>query len=277
MKEQWLYHYCSVSSLIEILKNKTMKFSEITKSNDCEEIVFLWNQYLSYIEEFSNNQVAPHMLEYEIKNQLSKTDFFVTCFSEKQDDLHMWNCYAKEGICIGFNKEKLSSWAERIYPFDNGIVCGKENHEGATFGKVEYYSKNAAKDFVKDKCTGIQFVTDAFMDVFNKAPLVKTDFWRQEAEWRISVPLIYGDGIDYDSIPKDSNVVIPQKVTSSIGSNGRFPLCINFYVPFEPEIIENIMLAPDCKVAPEDIKKMLHIYGFDFLIDKVLLSNGSLR
>lgn len=281
MDDNCLYHYCSLNTFVSIIQNRTIKLSEITKSNDSEEIKFLWDHYVSYIKSQCKNQLATHMLQYEIDNQMSKTDFLVACFSEKFDSLHMWNCYANGGICIGFDKGKLKEWAKHIHIFNNGVAYDEDCvYDQAKLDKVNYYDKNAIDDYIKKQFNGIQYMTNLFSEVFNKAPFTKMNFWSEEAEWRVSIPLIYSDVNEqflFSQIPEDLDVKIPQKVEMSVKANNGFPLCVNCFVPFSPDMVESITLAPNCKADEIDLKKILLIYGFDFLIDKIQRSNGSLR
>lgn len=278
MEDNTLYHYCSFETFLAIIKNKTIQLSEITKSNDSEEIEFLWEHYISYIKANTNSPIPSHMLRYEVDNQMANTDFLVTCFSEKRDSLHMWNCYAKGGVSIGFDYNKLRDWVNGIHVFDNGIAYDKGGHyDQAHLDRVDYYSKELVEEFIESQCKNIKFVTDPFSDIFNKAPFAKTDFWEEEKEWRIAIPLIYHDKFVYDDIPEE--VIIPKKVDMLVGPKGQFPLCVRCFVPFEPQMIVNITLAPDCKAELNDLKKTLHIYEFDHLNEdgNILISNGSLR
>lgn len=53
-----LYHYCNVNSLKEILKNKTLRLSDIRKSNDPREITFLFEEYRKWIKDnFKDNEL----------------------------------------------------------------------------------------------------------------------------------------------------------------------------------------------------------------------------
>lgn len=278
MKSKILYHYCSFDTFLKIIENKTLQFSEITKSNDSEEIRFLWRHYLSYIKEHNDNSVSSKVLENEINNQLDMTEFYVISFTTKKDDLHMWNCYAKGGVSIGFDRNKLQSWVKHIEVFDNSIAyVDNGDCDHAQLEEVAYYSKKAVNDLIENQCFGIDFVFEPFFEVFKKAPFSKTDFWKAEREWRISIPLIYQDKLNYSELPK--YVRIPKKAEMKIGPKGNFPICVRYFVPFDPKMIVSVTLAPDCNVQIADFKKMLYLYDFGHLNEKeqVFTSNGSLR
>ena len=114
-----VYHYCSVDAFINIINNKTLRFSDIMKSNDSKEIEFLWEKYFEYaLSVASNKEYAKIVLRHFKDEQLKNNVFLALCLSKKDNDLHMWNCYANEGVSIGFNYEKLLKWKKRICYFN---------------------------------------------------------------------------------------------------------------------------------------------------------------
>lgn len=277
MRKKCLYHYCSLNSFISIIQSKTIKLSEITKSNDSEEIKFLWEHYVSYIESHSKNKSSPPMLEYEIDKQMSYTDFLVACFSKKRDSLHMWSCYGNGGVCIGFDEEKLREWAKHILLTNNGIIYYSEQISGqAKLDQVKYYNKRRVEAYIAKQCKDIEFVTDPFPRIFDEAPFAKTSFWAEEKEWRISLPVICKDrGFEsYSNL--ECNVHDLEKVNMEVTQKGS-SVCISCFIPFSPEMINCIILAPNCGANENDLKKALLMNDFDHLVDKIRRSNGSLR
>ena len=278
MKNNSLFHYCSFESFFKIIKSRTIKLSEIAKSNDSQEINFLLKHYVSYIKTHAKNPYTPSTLQHLINNQLTSIDFLAIGFSEKQDDLHMWNCYAKGGVSIGFDYKKLCDWAKHIYVFDNGIAFDRNVDYGqAVLSKIVYCNDKSAESIIESECYNAEHVTDSLQSIFKKAPFIKNEFWKAEKEWRISIPLIYSDGFIHDSIP--NCVLVPEKVEMSIEKKGQFPICVGCFIPFDPEMIVSITLAPDCRADFNDLKKMLHIYGFDHLQknNKIFFSKGTIR
>ncbi len=256
-----LYHYCSVDTLIKILESRTIRLSDITKSNDKQEISFLFSNYVSYLKKESPNQDSPKALEYEIKKLEEETDFLVVCFSENRDSLYMWNSYAKGGVCIGFDKEKLKKWASHINVINHSIIYNPQgDYTYASFDKVEYYNKKTVQKYIKSKCTNITFLTEPFGEVYSKTPFSKTNFWAEEKEWRVSVPMKYDI---YDIYSYERRLNLSERIRATFLSNREVPLCASCFVPFCPKMISEIVLAPDCKASLSDIKKMLAVYGIN--------------
>lgn len=273
-----LYHYCSFDAFLAILKNKTIKFSDITKSNDFAEINLLWNKYAECIEKTCSNPIAHTLLNHEIKNQMEQTDFLVACFTSEADMLHMWSCYANEGVAIGFDQQKMREWCNRISIYDNAVTLNDNTNnssEFVRFDEVAYFGKDKLETHILDRCKGIEFVDERFEEIFKNAPFSKTDFWKIENEWRISISLIYSTQLLQLEIPKE--IQIPRKLEMFVESKNGFQNCICCYVPFEQEMITSIILAPNCRVSEKEIEKILLINNFDPNKIDIRQSTGTLR
>ena len=133
-----LYHYCSNATCFSILSGKNIRMSDISKSNDSEElerffpclhrlIIQLYNDNpfpikcegltdsdaIRYLVDFSEDIWRDKFAEGYFSN-------FVTCFSEKKDCLSQWRGYADNGngCCIGFSKNAVDSYCRST----NGVL-----------------------------------------------------------------------------------------------------------------------------------------------------------
>ena len=125
-----VYHYCSLETFNTIINNKTLRASDITKSNDDQELkwiansisntiinVILNNKTLCSKYNIDNDKIR--FIEEQIKNVTNSVYIsnsrtmlsLACCFSETGDLLSQWRGYANDGngISIGFNKKILSS------------------------------------------------------------------------------------------------------------------------------------------------------------------------
>lgn len=271
-----VYHYCSMESFTKIVEGKSLKFSDIKKSNDNREIELLWQCYSEYIEKNSNNANAKRSSEFFKNKQMDATDFLVCCFSNNKDSLHLWNCYADKGVAIGFNKEKLVAWSKTIAFFNNGIYrCKNNNNDFALCGDITYYEKNNIESFVEEQCKGMDSVVDKFKDIFYNAPFCKMDFWKEEKEWRIVLPIVYSEETYFPKVP--DYIEKPNIIKIKAAPDLQFGFKSYCLVPFETSAIEEIVLAPNCKANKSDITKILKANGFYLTEDQILKSNGSLR
>lgn len=122
-----LFHYCSNQKCFSILGGKTLRMSDIQKSNDHQELRLFFPRLLHYIESLYIQQPFPikyrnltdvsammimvrESLDYWNRRFLDgEFSDFVVCFSEVPDVLSQWRGYADDGkgCCIGFSKEQL--------------------------------------------------------------------------------------------------------------------------------------------------------------------------
>lgn len=271
-----VYHYCSIESFTKIVEGTSLKFSDIKKSNDDREIELLWQYYSEYIKKHSNNANAKCSFDFFKNKQMDTTDFLVCCFSNNKDSLHLWNCYADKGVAIGFNKEKLVEWSKTIAFFNNGIYRCKNNNNGfALCGDITYYEKNNIESFVEEQCKGIKLVVDKFNVIFYNAPFCKTNFWKEEQEWRIVIPIIYSEKADFSKV--SDYIEEPNIIKIKAAPDLQFGFKSYCLIPFETSAIEEIVLAPNCKANVSDIIKILKANGFYLTEDQIIKSNGSLR
>ena len=142
-----LYHYCSMNTLVSIVENQCVWFSDLNYMNDPSEI-FLKNinfpgilldtyQKEPFDFEFEHNGVKNSFEDYLtpsiIENTLMKggqhnNSLFAFCLSDKCNDLSQWRLYGDngKGVCLGFKKAKIEKFI-------------KEN-EGFRLCKVEYFN-----------------------------------------------------------------------------------------------------------------------------------------
>ncbi len=132
-----VYHYCNLETLLSIFHNKTIRLSDINKSNDYLEtkstidsikkaIVDLCNQnsidkYQQIMLGIDNESAIKHLIDIVLNRFINYKDTLVyaACFSEIPDLLSQWCEYADngKGVAIGFNVECLKKICESSEDF----------------------------------------------------------------------------------------------------------------------------------------------------------------
>ncbi len=150
-----LYHYCSLDKCFNILKSKTIRLSDISKSNDASELELMFpilhrailKKYLANPFSFKWNKCTNAEAMYSLidtsefywKKQLEQGNFtnFVLCFSEVKDCLSQWRGYADDGrgCCIGFSKDTLQQFCDTT----KGVLL---------FKKVKYITQEEIDEMV---------------------------------------------------------------------------------------------------------------------------------
>lgn len=143
-----VYHYCSVATFFNIIKNRTLRMSDIFKSTDKMEAKALLKSVKNKIYEIyvRRNELTASPIygmekneafQYILKNVIDKMErdssylYYVTCFSEKSDLIGQWREYGDKGkgVAIGFDEK----WFDDLCQISQGTLI---------FKKVEYEYKN---------------------------------------------------------------------------------------------------------------------------------------
>ena len=128
--DKLVYHYCDNYKMANILSGKTLRMSDITKSNDYEEVKMFFPGILDAIEdeyrkdEFplqymdrTNRDALGKLLDWEY--DILRYEFdrggvtnFVVCFCEEGDVLSQWRGYADngKGCSLGFSVKELGDY-----------------------------------------------------------------------------------------------------------------------------------------------------------------------
>jgi hypothetical protein len=115
-----VYHYCSPSVFLSLIKHKQLWLTSLSQSNDHLEGTWMLRHWLNL---FMHSKDAKKRLERRgaqiaVETVLSHNVAIGTCFSEDGDLLSQWRGYAVDGtgFSVGFDKEgleKIASLPER--------------------------------------------------------------------------------------------------------------------------------------------------------------------
>ena len=120
-----IYHYTKPEKLLNIIANNTIRFSNVLYLNDKEEIAYSYRLIVNLTDKFDDLSLNPDLFN-KVKNHFknkykyivdgsndfaNKLEYFTTSFSTENDNLTLWNNYAKgknyTGYNVGFDKKKL--------------------------------------------------------------------------------------------------------------------------------------------------------------------------
>ena len=208
-----LYHYTSLSTLISIIQNKTIRLTDYRFLNDKQELNYAINRLKKIAVEkntaFSQklinvlNDIASgsmHLLVFDESTdrptkctdgtnilKIKKYDmrYYVLSLSEKCDDLSMWQMYAKSGCCIKFNSQSLLEYFHDIRDrhFLNGInnICYGKIKYDESFDQQIYNSMQEIYQMSK-------LDTNLYEIVWNWCILNKCNSFAYEKEFRVAIP-----------------------------------------------------------------------------------------
>lgn len=123
-----IYHYCSGDTFMAIIQNKTLRLSDLNKTNDymekkwanklitcvLKEKLEEYNIDFTLEEDYWYDDKSNSHLQYyknEVESVLyDESPILITCFSEEKDRLSQWRAYGDDGtgVAIGFNYKAIN-------------------------------------------------------------------------------------------------------------------------------------------------------------------------
>ena len=149
-KDQFLYHYCSNQTFLNIIKNKQIWLSNCIKSNDKNEFILLIKDLYLAVDKcqtFLNKNLIKDLFCFLCENTfdgIENRNFgaYILCFSSKEDSLTQWHMYAQngKGVAIGFNNEIFNKIKEEN-PFLELIAVEYLNKDQILERQIESLNK----------------------------------------------------------------------------------------------------------------------------------------
>ncbi|MDZ4276795.1 MAG: DUF2971 domain-containing protein [Erythrobacter sp.] len=251
-----LYHYCSSSTFLSIVRNKKIWLTNLTLSNDRMEGLWAVKMFLDLFKNDDRNAsfAAKTILEGEIRQRIA----LGTCFSSKGDLLSQWRGYAEggRGVCIGFKKEALDRLELKSKSGEGSSTLRKINYCSFLPSEMEESIYAEFDDQIEQgrKCIGdnVSFSKDYSNDghdrvtaLINNLFTLKNPAFQEENEWRLLL-VDYPSSIENIGFRESNSLLSPY-----------------VEVPFDADLISTICLGPLHPTPPSDIERLLKVYGID--------------
>ena len=273
-----IYHYCTVESLKSILEHKTIRLSDISKSNDPNEIKFIYDAYLNWLIKNKANNVKnlKEIIKVQVKfnEEIKNATFLVSCFSKNKNDLHMWNCYGNKGVCIEFDREKLEDHIKLFQSETKNILFTRESFDNK-FNKliiedVEYKSTKELNDiFSKRFPTSLSTIEERIL--FELAPIYKNKFFQCEEEVRIIYRFIEEKDGKFDLRNKLNYLTYDnskERIYFKSVATRDYLHKMALDIPIDMNLIKSITIGPNCSLSVKDIFELLFLFEIKHLSDK---------
>lgn len=267
---KYLYHYCSFDNFLKILEGRSLLFTDITKSNDFREVNYALNCFKKYAKDEYNSDYLCNEIDRDFKEIIEKTIFLVACFSENKDNIRMFNDYAYDGVCLGFDSSGIQDWIKEIGVLNKSVVIYENMSQSKAFlDSVNYISEERLFSKFKAEYTEPTLKYKYLDDLYDSTCLFKSKDWENECEWRIHIKINMENSFErlYHIIPE--NIRCPKQLKMRIDSTSHHADRIGCLIPFDPQIISSITLSPNCICKKSYIQSILQIVGLDFLRDKL--------
>lgn len=201
IRPKTVYHYCSLDTFFTIFSNSTIRLSNISKSNDSEEITYLlpkMRKFCTDLFNFYNNRFPDeYKLQDEFVNNVfdskfneTSLNFYVMCFSENPDLLSQWRGYANDacGVSIGFSTDSfypLARSTRSSYNFSQVRYSLDDLYD-----QIEKYTEDVIKysftgDYKNDSLILMNMVDTTLSTILYNSILYKNPNFSEESEWRL--------------------------------------------------------------------------------------------
>ena len=294
-----LYHYCSIDTFKEIIKNKTIRLSDIFKMKDFSEVTHILKLLPDILaEEYTknpftfqykglDNEKAFDLIVSDININDVKYASYITCFSKSEDDLVQWNRYGdgSKGVAIGYDKKILDDIAKQCQCEEITEVIYDEKMQKEylkrtivprmfeAIKKADEHANVKNGRFPRDHMVQICINSD-ISAILLSAVRYKNKEYKDENEWRLykNIPEITkiwrSEGSKRYSKDERYGDVVMKKISFINKPDGVISSCIDLDLgEFKnaSKIIKKIILGPRFPISKKDlnVRSFLHIIDFD--------------
>ena len=280
------YYYCSLSTFLNIIKNKQVYLSDPLKMNDTLEIKW-------YLEKLNSEDTTLSGVDFDLPESIfemmklrSHLDFtfeelmkkldsrgqrsvYISCFSKEPDILSQWRAYAEDGkgVSIGFNLEKLSVASnillEEVIYTNDVVYASKEND-------VEIIADEIGVVIREKNVTKKEEQLEIFLhELIPELAKYKNPAFKEEKEVR----LIYCDDMKFETIVNDYDAFLeewnPVKLEHDFRITGDNNITEFVKLDFDSSAIEEIYIGPKCLLSKNDVSNIINkILGQEVTVEK---------
>ena len=217
MKENLVYHYCDVDSFLNIIRNHTLRLSDLCISTDNMEMKSLVEIVKKEVERIYRDEThyggsliygmerdddflfLLDKVMTKIKNG-SDQILYGICFSETGDLLGQWREYADRGrgLSIGFRLEWFNKLCKdnELFKFEK---VKYENYDDAFISEIKHMAEfiydgiaealenGNTKLILDDSNRGSFLIVMAEKEILGQSIFVKREEYMEEKEWRLII------------------------------------------------------------------------------------------
>jgi len=196
-----LFHYTCPNGLLGIIRNQSLRASNMRYLNDTTEFTYILDLYR---DEFHKRKFSKLLGQYEefadALRSPSAGGYFVCSFSENPDQLSQWRAYCSphSGYSIGFKSNPLSECALQnngvlarcIYDKKKQRVLIHKTMEEFISSIQEKYAESNNVNDLKLRILEQDFIImlSTIFQIIALAPLFKHPAFQEEKEWRLIIP-----------------------------------------------------------------------------------------
>lgn len=179
-----LYHYTDANGLLGILSHKQLWLTHHSFLNDSNEIQYGKKLLKEVVPDFSESiprdSFEDWIENFDMREERTKDQTYIACFSENGDQLSQWRAYADDGLgfAIGFHSSALEDLAGSV-----GWCFGPDRVIYNKGQQVKLLREAIDNGFTDNDGELIEF-WDGLLD--QNSITFKEAAFTEEAEWRMT-------------------------------------------------------------------------------------------
>lgn len=257
-----IYHYCSLNTFHEIIKNSTMRISDMDVSNDSNERKL----FIENVKSMEGNYKSQGFISqlFTGKNNYG----FAMCFSSLKDSLGQWRGYGDDGkgISIGFD--------ENLVKTVNNLNCPLIQYDNVLYNKDEQSIKTRDILYEISSIFPTETITESNRDkitfkYYGKLEILKLKCknkqFTEEHESRIMICVKNKN--DWLKALNEYNLNDNNFVFSKINSVSSTNKIISYidinFEKIKQDLIKEIWIGPKSYIQEDDIIKFLLLNEYE--------------
>ncbi|MCR4638954.1 MAG: DUF2971 domain-containing protein [Ruminococcus sp.] len=256
-----------------MLKSKTLWLTNLTESNDSQEVKRLYENIWCFIQGYLiNSDLDKELVKNTIDNLESTFAIqkavdipFGCCFCIEPDLINLWNEYGDEGkgVCLGFDLDWFP--IKKQQPITSTNLDQSIGYEKVLYDSVEVRSSLADICYKVIRENGVTAWINGILSTFKHyASFIKNPTFKGEEEVRI----VY--------YPYDKFDVAPKEIGLSDLCNDIKPHYSLSWCNTDSVALKRIIVGPECKYSEQEIGKMLEEFSIKPSENEVITISKSL-
>lgn len=307
-----VYHYCSTDTFYKIVENKTLRLSDIEKSNDFMEKNWSIHQCISHLRELMGMKsdidwVRGVALTNALEEEFSRYNRMILacCFSGQRDLLSQWRGYGDNGagICLGVDAANAFSDAhQRTRSFFSNRVNFLGDVKNLGFDTIRYEADEICRiteelfnmyvEMIPAKLTAEKAAELMVRLIYPALPFFKSPSFREELEYRFVYypelpvapyqPELFSEEDFQEKLMLQKNPMeLDRFVLQPMNYRERNRNLVSYrdisFQNLPNSFIRNITIGPRCPVDRETLKLFLELNGLHIDIHDIYYSKVSYR
>lgn len=280
-----IYHYCSQSAFLNIVKSKVLWATDLSKVNDPHEVepgkAIIEKLFSEY---FPDSELLDNQPIFEGGDEL----FFSCSMSKNGDLLSQWRSYAVDGsgFSLGFDPDILLR--NNLSPFISGstveiggirgvpeflidsVIYDESSYIEKIRLEMEAYKSEYGIPFDKNKKHPRDvFLNELLFDshLLKLSCLYKSAYYKEEQEVRI-FKSVSRSRLPISNTPFDMKLRSVDFIDSTYGIKAYIPISLTSNDNYKPAL-QQVILGPKNNSNKKDIDLYLKIHGFiDIEVEK---------